>query len=484
MKKLISLISGLALTLGIGAVSASASEFLDYKPQIVYNAETTAIEDVRMTDGRVFIPLRAVFEMMGATVDYAGETGNITVVREDTKIEFYREGTSMTITDLKGVNPVQVIDAEIRCDYNINRTFVPVRFISNALGARVGWDGESGSVYILDTYTLAKDLVENTPKLAELLKTTAVLNENVKSNAELSMSFGITTPERPAMNAGIKVNVAESEFDSKSTYGVKFDFTHENLDVTTGYNIGQLEDVTFDILKDENALYFKTNAVSKIKTFLPEEELLHLAEKVVTPDTWFEVDYAFVEKEFGKVIADALFKDEKFDSAAFDSDAAVDYFVSVLAASTVIGGDEGDITYIDMVAEKAVFEYLKSLFSNITIENAADGSTTIKMSWATDDFISLIVGRELFENDEEYNAALAEVKKHLVFDMNLTEKIADNMITSEDANFNFSVNDGEGTVLTLEIKGTGTAEKLETAPEFKVPEQTLSMQTVMTLLDM
>ena len=144
MKKLITFISSAVLALGIGAVSASAQT-----PSINYNGEPQAIENIRNVDGRVQLPFRAVFEMMGATVDYEDATRKVTAKRDNTTVEFFANGTELTVTDENGTS---TIPAEIGFDYERNRVMVPVRFVSNAMGSRVGWDDSTKTVFILDTY--------------------------------------------------------------------------------------------------------------------------------------------------------------------------------------------------------------------------------------------------------------------------------------------------------------------------------------------
>jgi hypothetical protein len=90
--------------------------------------------------GRVFVPLRGVFENMGATVVYAN--GEINATRGRHTIQLHIGSQSATVdgqTQTVDVAPF-IVGAS---------TYVPLRFISQALGASVNWDGQNDIVSIV-----------------------------------------------------------------------------------------------------------------------------------------------------------------------------------------------------------------------------------------------------------------------------------------------------------------------------------------------
>lgn len=89
--------------------------------------------------GRVFVPLRGVFESLGATVVYAD--GTINATRRGHTISLHI-GSQQAVVD--GQN--QTVDV---APFIIGAsTYVPLRFISQALGASVNWDGNNNLVAI------------------------------------------------------------------------------------------------------------------------------------------------------------------------------------------------------------------------------------------------------------------------------------------------------------------------------------------------
>jgi|SRR5579872_3316174 len=92
--------------------------------------------------GRVFVPLRGVFENLGATVVY--DNGNINATGRGHMISL-RVGSQQATVD----GQQQTIDS---APFIIGAsTYVPLRFISQALGASVNYDGNNNLVAITMT---------------------------------------------------------------------------------------------------------------------------------------------------------------------------------------------------------------------------------------------------------------------------------------------------------------------------------------------
>lgn len=89
--------------------------------------------------GRVFVPLRGVFEQLGATVVYANGTINATGRGHNVSL---RIGSQHAVVDGQS----QTVDV---APFIIGAsTFVPLRFVSQALGASVNYDGNNNLVAI------------------------------------------------------------------------------------------------------------------------------------------------------------------------------------------------------------------------------------------------------------------------------------------------------------------------------------------------
>ncbi|MGB8964367.1 MAG: copper amine oxidase N-terminal domain-containing protein [Candidatus Cybelea sp.] len=90
-------------------------------------------------EGRVFVPLRGVFEHMGASVVYSA--GTINATKQNTTVQLRVGSTQATVNGQPQTLDVApfIIGAS---------TYVPLRFIAQAFGAQVGWDSPTRVVTI------------------------------------------------------------------------------------------------------------------------------------------------------------------------------------------------------------------------------------------------------------------------------------------------------------------------------------------------
>lgn len=113
----------------------------------------TLIFDVQpiIMEGRTLVPLRLIFEGLGAKVEWDSKTQTITGTSEDTTVVLQVDNTQ---AEKNG----QIIDLDVPATIIENRTLVPVRFIAEALGAEVNWLESSRTVEIISNqpYDLTK----------------------------------------------------------------------------------------------------------------------------------------------------------------------------------------------------------------------------------------------------------------------------------------------------------------------------------------
>jgi len=87
----------------------------------------------REINGRVMVPLRGVFEKMGAHVDWDPSTETVTAFKQGARVR-------IAIGQLDAAVNGQSIRMDVPAKLMDGVTMVPLRFISEALGAYVGWD--------------------------------------------------------------------------------------------------------------------------------------------------------------------------------------------------------------------------------------------------------------------------------------------------------------------------------------------------------
>ena len=94
-----------------------------------------------LESNRTLVPLRAVFEALGMTVEWDQESRTVTAVNSDTVIRLTVGDTTAYVNGA----PVQL---ETAAKMVADRTLVPVRFIAESAGLQVEWDQASQTVVI------------------------------------------------------------------------------------------------------------------------------------------------------------------------------------------------------------------------------------------------------------------------------------------------------------------------------------------------
>lgn len=150
MKKLLSVILclGLALTLLVGTKSVSADEItveldgkkieFDVKPEII--------------SGRTMVPMRKIFEELGATVKWNSDTQTVSARKSSKTVTLSIDSADLLIdkgqTDNEGNSVTETVTLEAPAQIISGRTLVPVRAISESFGLNVDWDEDNQKVII------------------------------------------------------------------------------------------------------------------------------------------------------------------------------------------------------------------------------------------------------------------------------------------------------------------------------------------------
>jgi len=107
-------------------------------------------------DGRTMVPMEVIFEELGATISWDEPTQTITATRNE-----------LSVRTVIGEMAIDVSGRQIAMDVAPTivdgKTLVPVRFISEAFGARVAWDESSRIVYINTNPAFMESLSESPP---------------------------------------------------------------------------------------------------------------------------------------------------------------------------------------------------------------------------------------------------------------------------------------------------------------------------------
>lgn len=183
-RKYVVLVMIITLLMSMTVVFAETSDltvFVDGKEVNFPDAEPFVNKD-----SRTMIPVRAVSETIGATVGWDGVKRMVTIERDSTVLELIIGEKVVVVNnaEFKAMDTESVIFQD--------RTYVPLRFVSEFLGLEVGWDGVKRHVLIYDETSPeveVPEVVEQEPIVIapEVGKDTAI-NALVADVGELTIS--------------------------------------------------------------------------------------------------------------------------------------------------------------------------------------------------------------------------------------------------------------------------------------------------------
>lgn len=147
-KKIIALSVAAMTVLGAAALPAIAD---DEPVKVLINGETLVIPEgdtqPYIEEGRTLVPMRAIFEALGAQVNWDQDTKTIVSYDPISDVSITMQVDSATI--FVGETPIELdVPARLVND----RTVVPVRAIAEGMHSQVEWDQDTRTV------TVTKDI--------------------------------------------------------------------------------------------------------------------------------------------------------------------------------------------------------------------------------------------------------------------------------------------------------------------------------------
>ena len=130
-------------TVSIGSllVAASVANATDIQVTVDGTPVKFGLAKPISSQGRILVPLRGVFEQMGAFVQWNPASRTIDAQRDTTQVKLIIGNNYATVngTEVKLDTPPQIVNGG---------TMVPLRFLSESLGANVNWKAEERLVAI------------------------------------------------------------------------------------------------------------------------------------------------------------------------------------------------------------------------------------------------------------------------------------------------------------------------------------------------
>ncbi|NLI59291.1 MAG: copper amine oxidase N-terminal domain-containing protein [Clostridium sp.] len=168
MKKIVLFITVSVIML----MAFTTTSFAQLPLRVVVNGNRVNFPDAEPfidDNGRTQVPVRFVSEALGAEVSWEGSIKTVTISQRDKEIKIVIGKKDYTINGEKNLMDTEALLKE-------DRTFVPIRFVSEGLGARVEWDSAVRTVYI-DTREKG-DIKDDTPKDGSIIEEDGYLVPN------------------------------------------------------------------------------------------------------------------------------------------------------------------------------------------------------------------------------------------------------------------------------------------------------------------
>lgn len=259
-----------------GRIENIMNSISDTQINILYNDSVIQYQDVKPvnTDGRVMIPFRVVLESMGATVEYDDSQRLVTAKKDDIEIKFTLMDDTIYVNKNGEESTVKMDTPMIIVE---DRTLVPIRFMSEALGMQVGWDGDTETVLVMD-YDDYFDEFEST--IPNLIKT-AQLGQNTKYNSEnLSFEVGLDLIGSKQWDFADVSGEASGVYDDNvKSINSSYDITYN--DETISFNM--------DLILNGTDAYVKTDLIEKIAEKTTDASI-KAAALLFEGDTWYKID--------------------------------------------------------------------------------------------------------------------------------------------------------------------------------------------------
>jgi len=124
-----------------GTVSASPAEYPLANVTIDGVLQNFEGQGAVLINGSTMVPMRAIFENLGATISWKESTKTVTAVKGSTTIVIQIGAQTATVNGKKVTLTKEAVLLS-------GSTLVPLRFVSEALGAKVSWDAKTYTAII------------------------------------------------------------------------------------------------------------------------------------------------------------------------------------------------------------------------------------------------------------------------------------------------------------------------------------------------
>ncbi len=397
-------------------------------------------------DGRTQVPFRAILEALGATVTY--DNGNIEAVFADGSVMKLAIGSNvMTYAYDNGDKLTSThMDVVPYIDYSVGRTYVPVRYIGEALGLTVTWDPDLWVAYIIDWDALEAEIDSHFTKINEMLALSVNNQLNTdktyKTDETITLSGVLDGQSKDPFEISLKgIGLTQGE-NASGSYEIGIDMGgYQSLIAEGGPEVEAalkvIDGQTIDmIVHAENGIFLRSDLINL------------LTGGMVAENSWLEI--------IGTEGMQALYTQAGIDMDNLIVQATMPGFtmgklVRIMCEDGQLGKAMGYMAPDS--AAKLYANIYAAMLGDEQIQVTGSATKTYKCSFDVNDILNAMVKTEMATaaDIDEAKVMLKELGLTLDFNMQMTAK--DGKVTKSTADMTLAMT---GIKMTMDVEGTDT----------------------------
>ncbi|WP_140397178.1 phosphodiester glycosidase family protein [Flavonifractor sp. An82] len=226
-RRLLSLLAVLALMVSLipGALAAPEALVITMRlnsPWCVIGDTVTQIDSessavVLMSEsGRTMLPIRRMIEAYGGTVEWVPETNGVRCSLNGTSVELEYDSTTALVNG-------EEVTMDVPMRAKNNRSFVPVRFVSENLGLYVEWEPQN-QIVVVSNGQLDKNTLTALPQVQKLVEKTTpkaspvTLTSKSYALASGTVSANVITVNMKDPRVSVKSTLSNGKLNSPASF--------------------------------------------------------------------------------------------------------------------------------------------------------------------------------------------------------------------------------------------------------------------------
>lgn len=211
----------------------------------------------QMINDRTMVPFRAIFEAMGAKVEWNNELRQAIGEKDGKKVSMIIDSNEIVISKNGKEETIQIDQPPVIVD---GRTLVPTRFVAQAFDKIVAWDDSEKTVIIFDLQYFIDKLKDKAPNFYEYITSANVVPETFEASDYLELSYTIRDTRLNEKGYATITGELETVVNENDAYfGLETEISAYNLELDKKNASKEKLNVELDAYIKDNKILIKTN---------------------------------------------------------------------------------------------------------------------------------------------------------------------------------------------------------------------------------